>query len=419
MTNRGPVGAPGLRRLNTALVLDSVRSAHPAAQRIADLVRVTGLTRPTVTQSVSDLVAAGWLRSGAAPDTREVGRPAVLVQLNGPSAHTLGIDVGVHSVAVAIADLTNERVALVREPVRHSGGGAGVDAMLVALDLAVSHALAAADISAADLVQVTVGSPGIVDETTQRITLSDALGQWSTLDLLGRVRGQFDCPVRLENNANLVASAVYAARDEPPRTLLAVQWGERLGAGIVIDGRLHRGASSAAGEIGYVSLGEAGGRVGMTEQGPLERSIGTAGIVARARAAAAEDPSSILNGRLGDDSVAADAALVFEAAAAGDATAVTVVDDVSRVFAAALAPVVLALNPDSLVIGGGIARAGDLLTRCIQRHLDELTLHAPTVELTTLAQDAVVTGALQVAHDDLWRDLLSAEHLLSDEHDRR
>lgn len=418
MTNRRPVGTPGLRRLNTALVLDSVRSAHPAAQRIADLVRVTGLTRPTVTQSVGDLVAAGWLRSGAAPDTREVGRPAVLVQLNGRSAHTLGIDVGVHSVAVAIADLTNERVALVREPVLHSGG-AGVDAMLVALDLAVSHALAAADISAADLVQVTVGSPGIVDETTQLITLSDALGQWSTLDLLGRVRAQFSCPVRLENNANLVASAVYAARAEPPRTLLAVQWGERLGAGIVIDGRLHRGASSAAGEIGYVSLGEAPGRVGMTEQGPLEKSIGTAGIVARARAAAAGDPSSILNGRLGDDSVAADAALVFEAAAAGDATAAAVVDDVSRVFAAALAPVVLALNPDSLVIGGGIARAGDLLTRCIQRHLDELTLHAPTVELSTLAQDAVVTGALQVAHDDLWRELLSAEHLLSDEHDRR
>ena len=69
----------------------------------------------------------------------------------------------------------------------------------------------------------------------------------------------------------------------------------------------------------------------------------------------------------------------------------------------------LALNPDSLVIGGGIARAGDLLTRCIQRHLEELTLHAPAVELSTLAQDAVVTGALQVAHDDLWRDLLSAQ----------
>ncbi len=408
MTNRGPVGAPGLRRLNTALVLDSVRSVHPAPQRIADLVRATGLTRPTVTQSVGDLIAAGWLRSAAPPDIREVGRPAVQVRLNGPSAFTLGIDVGVHSVAVAIADLTNERVALVREPVL-SGGGAGVDAMLVALDLAVSKALAEADIDAADLVQVTVGSPGIVDETTQLITLSDALGQWSTLDLVGRVRKQFSCPVRLENNANLVASAVYAARAEPPRTLLAVQWGERLGAGIVIDGRLHRGASAAAGEIGYVSLGEARGRVGMTEQGPLEKSIGTAGIVARARTAAADDPSSILNGRLGDDSVAADAALVFEAAACGDATAVSVVDDVSRVFAAALAPVVLALNPDSLVIGGGIARAGDLLTRCIQRHLDELTLHAPAVELSTLAQDAVVTGALQVAHDDLWRDLLSAQ----------
>ena len=407
MTNLKPVGTPGLRRLNTALVLDNVRSAHPRAQRIADLVRSTGLTRPTVTQSVGDLMTAGWLRSRTPTDTREVGRPAVQVQLNGPAAHTLGIDLGVHSVAVAIADLANERVALVREAVPRSGD-AGVGAMLTALDLAVSHALRAAGITASDLVGVTVGSPGIVDE--ERITLANALGQWSTFDLLGRMRRQFSCPVRLENNANLVASAVYAARAVPPKTLLAVQWGERLGAGIVINGLLHRGASSAAGEIGYVSLGASPGPVGMTEQGPLEKSIGTAGIVARAKTAAAGNPASALSGRLGDDSPAADAALVFEAAAAGDATAIAVVDDVSLVFAAAVAPVVLALNPDALVIGGGIARAGDLLTRSIQRHLDELTLHSPRVELSNLAQDAVVTGALQVAHDDLWRELLSVEH---------
>ena len=67
----------------------------------------------------------------------------------------------------------------------------------------------------------------------------------------------------------------------------------------------------------------------------------------------------------------------------------------------------LALNPDALVIGGGIARAGQQLTSAIQRHLDELTLHSPRVELSTLAQDAVITGATTVAHEELWRHLLS------------
>lgn len=412
MTTSRPSGTPVLRRLNTAVVLDAVRRAHPRLERISDLVKTTGLTRPTVAQAVADLIGQGLLRSAAPPQERELGRPAVRVRLNERTSPTVGIDLGVHSVAVAIADLAGERLALVRQVVA-SGGGAGIDAMLTTLDQAIAQALRSAGIPSSALVGVTVGSPGIVDRDQERITLANAQGQMSTIDLLTRLRPRFTCPIRLENNANLVASAVYAAQEVPAATLLAVQWGERLGAGIVIDGQLHRGASSAAGEIGYVSPGASPARIGMDEQGPLEVSIGTAGIVARARVAVARDPSSVLNGRLDEASVAADAAAVFEAAATGDTTAVAVVDEVARVFASAIAPIVLALNPDSLVIGGGIARAGDQLARSIQRHLDDLTLHSPRVELSTLAQDAVVTGALRVAHDDLWERLLTTEEARS------
>lgn len=408
MTNEKPIGAPVPRRPNTSLVLNAVRVADPAAQRIAELVAATGLTRPTVAQAVDDLIAEGLLRSAAPSQQRALGRPAIRVRLDAKAAPVLGIDLGVHSVAVAVADLGGERLALVRQPVLDHDD-TGISAMFQALDKAVEQALAAAGITRSALAGVTAGSPGIIDSARGRIALSNALGQWSTIDLLDRLTEAFHCPIRLENNANLVASAVYAAQATAPATLLAVQWGERLGAGIVIDGNLHRGANSAAGEIAYVSPHGAPVRIGMAEMGPLEATIGTAGIVARARAAAAADPSSLLGSRLDEASEAADARLVFEVAASGDSAAVAVVNEVAGVFAAAIAPIVLALNPDALVIGGGVARAGDLLTQAIQRHLDELTLYSPRVELSTLAQDAVVTGALQVAHDDLWRRLLSTE----------
>ncbi|RKS72608.1 putative NBD/HSP70 family sugar kinase [Motilibacter peucedani] len=399
------------RRLNTALVLNAVRLAAPAGQRIAELVAATGLARPTVALAVEDLVAEGLLVPSTPSQEGGLGRPAVRVQLAGSAAHVLGVDLGVHSVAVAVADLTGRWLALVREPVAADGSGPaddGTDAMLRALSTAVDGALSEAGLGVDAVAGLTVGTPGIVD-AEGRISFAGARGQWSSMALLEQLEATFRAPLRLENNANLVASAVYASQVSPPHTLLAVQWGERLGAGIVIDGVVHRGATAAAGEIGYVSPRGAPVRIGMAEQGPLEARIGTAGIVARAAAAAADVPTSALHPLLSGTRGAADAALVFEAAAGGDETARSVVAEVAEVFAAAIAPVVLALNPDALVIGGGIARAGSLLTEAIQVRLDRLTLHSPRVELSTLAQDAVVTGAVQVAREDLWRRLLATD----------
>lgn len=408
MSKIKPAGTPVLRRLNTSLVLDAVRLGAPRAQRIAEIVVTTGLTRPTVAQAVEDLLAEGLLRSAGPPQPGGLGRPAARVRLNELAAPVLGIDLGIHSVAVAVADLAGQQVALAREPVTHDGRD-GAEAMFAALDGAVGQALRDAGVAASAIAVVTVGAPGIVDAERGRMAMSDVLGQWTTIDLIERLEGMFACTIRLENNANLVATAIYAAQEPHPGTLLAVQWGERLGAGIVIDGHLHRGASSAAGEIAYVNPRGVSDPIGPDQPGPLESAVGAAGIVARARAAAAEHPGSVLAGRLDDSSGAAQAAVVFTAAAEGDPAAMTVVDEVALIFATAIAPIVLALNPDALVIGGGIARAGEHLTTAIQRHLDELTLHSPRVELSTLAQDAVVTGATQLAHDELWHQLLSTE----------
>lgn len=403
------VGTPVLRRLNTALVLDAVRLAAPHAQRIAEIVATTGLTRPTVAQAVEDLLAENLLRSAGTSPSGGAGRPAARVQLNDLAAPVVGIDLGIHSVAVAVADLAGRQVALVREPVERRDG-TGVEAMFAAARQALTRALHDAGVTASGVAGVTVGSPGIVDGERGAMVLADASGLLTTVDVRDRLQPLFTCMIQLENNANLAATAIYAAQRPRPQTLLAVQWGERLGAGIVIGGQLHRGASSSAGEIAYVNPPGRSQPVGADVPGPLEASIGAAGIVARARAAAEVDADSVLRQRLRTDSGAAEAPLVFAAAAQGDATAVRVVDEVAASFAAAIAPIVLALNPDALVIGGGIARAGQQLTAAIQRHLDELTLHSPRVELSTLAQDAVITGATTVAHDELWRRLLSRDY---------
>ncbi|MEV1246282.1 ROK family transcriptional regulator [Nonomuraea sp. NPDC049750] len=423
MTEERPAGTPVLRRMNRAAVLDAVRRRAPEPVRLAELSRLTELTRPTVAQAVEDLLAAGWLRQHA-PRPATVGRPATRFSLNGRAAPVLGLDVGPHTVTAGIADLAGERLAVIRRTV----GRRSARHLLEAVDEATDEALATAGLAAEQITAVTAATPGIVEETTGRVLFVPSVPGWSEIDLAGRLRARFRCAVTVENDANLAALAAAHQRTGAG-TLLAVQWGERLGAGVVIDGRLHRGAGQA-GEIGFIrpvdnlpdanlpdtdppnadppnadppnadapdaDLPDAAG----DGRGPLERAIGAEAIVNLARRRAAEHPESGL-------ARATDAAAVFAAAAGGDPIAAEVVDRVAAVFAEAIAPVVLVLSPHVIVIGGGIARAGAVLLDAIARHLEDLTLAPPSVELSELAEGTVLTGAIQMALDEVWRDTLA------------
>ncbi|MER6005715.1 ROK family transcriptional regulator [Nonomuraea angiospora] len=393
MTEERPAGTPVLRRMNRAAVLDAVRRRAPEPVRVAELARLTELTRPTVAQAVEDLLAAGWLRQ-VAPQQAMVGRPATRFSLNGRAAPVLALDVGPHTVTAGIADLAGERLALIRRPV----GRRGARHLLEAVDEATGAALAAAGLAAEQIAAVTAATPGIVEVATGRVLFAPSVPGWPEIDLAGRLRARFRCAVTVENDANLAALAAVR-QHTGAGTLLAVQWGERLGAGVVIDGRLHRGAGQA-GEIGFIRpIGDLPGPAG-DGRGPLERAIGAEAIVDLARRRAAGQPESGL-------ARATDAAAVFAAAADGDPMAVEVVDRVAAVFAEAIAPAVLVLSPHAIVIGGGIARAGAVLLDAIARHLEDLTLTPPSVELSELAEGTVLTGAIQLALDEVWRDTLA------------
>lgn len=373
-----------LRRINTAAVLSAVRAAA-APVRLTELVSLTGLTRPTVTQAVDELVESGWLRHHAASSSGVGGRPAMRVSLNGRAAPVLGLDVGPHTVSAGIADLAGEHLAVVRRPVH----GKGARKLLTVIDKVVTETLTAAAVS--DVAMVAVGTPGIVARDG-RVLFAPSIPGWPSINLVDHLRARFSCPVQVENDANLAALAHRRGG-----TLLAVQWGERLGAGVVIDGRLHRGAGEA-GEIGFIR--PPGHAAAEGDRGPLEQTIGAAAITELARQAALAEPGSAL------DEVAA-AATVFTAAAAGDEVALSVVEQIARTFAEAIAPAVLVLSPDTIIIGGGVARAGDVLLAAVRRHLTDLTLTVPSVELSELAEHTVLTGALRLALDEVWRQRLS------------
>jgi predicted NBD/HSP70 family sugar kinase len=302
-----------------------------------------------------------------------------------------------------VADLAGSIVARHREDA--SGASSSAD-LLAVLRTAARGALAAAGIRRTDVASVAAGTPGLVDWPRGTVMLAPGLPGWK-IELARELRRSFRCPVQVENDANLAALAERRhglARDA--HTLVFIYWGERVGAGVLIGDRLHRGAANAAGEIGFLALDP--GTTAAPDQfgrGPFERMVGAEAIAEVGRSAAARH-GGVLAELDGTDTRGAEA--VFAAAAQGDAAAVEAVHTIARRFARGLAPVLLVLDPDLVVIGAGVSRAGSVLLAAIEDSVGPLTLVPPRLELSRLGDEAVALGAVELALADAETRLLPA-----------
>jgi predicted NBD/HSP70 family sugar kinase len=398
-------GPPLLRQINSEHVLAVLRESGPLS--LSALATRTGLSRPTIGQVVDQLHAAGLL-ADAEPDRGGLGRsgrPARLVRFRAEAAYVLGIDIGRHKVGVMVADLAGRVVTRHR---RASSSANSSKDILGTLRRAAREALAGAGIGREDVASVAAGTPGLVDRARGAVVMAPGLPGWQ-IDLARELRRSFRCPVQVENDANLAALAERRyglARDV--HTTVFILWGERVGAGVLIGGQLHRGAANAAGEIGFLGL-DAGttAEPDALGRGPFERLVVADAIVEAARAAASRHGGELAESLAGAPG-RLDAEAVFAAAAHGDPAAVEVVHTIAARFARGLAPVLLILDPDLVVIGAGMSRAGSILLEAIEACVRPLTLAPPKLELSRLGDEAVTLGAVELALADAERRLLPA-----------
>ncbi|MFI5530105.1 ROK family protein [Kitasatospora sp. NPDC051853] len=402
-TRRAATGPHVLRAMNADAVLAALRAAETPAVSVTALATATGLSRPAVTRALAALAEGGLVESvTAAPEAAAApGRPAQHVRFRAEAGHVAGIDIGPHKVLVVIADLAGGPRAERRVTVGQDIDGPG---LFETVRTALTAAVAEAGIAPADLRAVSVGTPGIVDRERGEILLAPSIPGWAGLPVVPRLREWLHCPVLIDNDVDLaVLGERWRGGSGDADSLVFVQWGERIGAGMLLDGRPFRGAGGAAGELGFIDVrcGEApggevpGGAVGddvsaaplTSTLGPFERLAGAAAIRRLAQeAGVALGPE----GEIGP---------LFTAAAAGDPAAAAVVDRAAARFARGLATLVLLLDPGRVVIGGGLSRAGETLLGPVRRHLRDRTLTTAEVTASVLGERAVAVGALRRALD--------------------
>jgi predicted NBD/HSP70 family sugar kinase len=380
--------------MNSALVLRTIREGGPLSR--AQLARATGPSKPTVNEVVDALLRAGYVSENAADGRAEPRRPGPrgrLLSFRADLGHVLGVDIGGNKILVLAADLAGRIVASER---RRTGGARSAESVLRRVRGAADAALAEAALDRRDLRAITVGTPGVVD-AEGRVTLAPQLGGWEQIRLAERLGREFPCPVLVENETHLSLLAErWRGAAQGVDDAVFVQIGIGIGAGILIGGKLYRGAAGAAGEIGYLPLDDSDGeaRDGM---GPFEHAAGGTAF-ARLGRKAAERPGGALLLELADgDPDLVDAQIVFEAAGRGDQAAAEIVETVTLRLARGVASAAVVLNPTSVIIGGGVSRAGAALIEPLERHLQELVPLPPRVVLSSLGDEAVALGAVRRA----------------------
>lgn len=399
-----------VRRHNLNLLLETIESQGPISR--AGLSRVTGLSQPTVGAAIDVLVRSGLVRPVGTGESSG-GRPPIMLEFNATHGFVVGIDLGGTNIKVGLTDLRGRVLCRIEEPTpkRQNGSPSAVtDAIFAAVQRAVDEAEVGWD----RVLAIGVGAPGVTDPNTGTVSLAPAVG-WEKAPVRRLLSERFRIPVRVDNDVNAAAMAEQAfgyGREYPNFVFVAI--GTGIGAGVVINSQLYRGATYAAGELGYMVIDHSWNPADVRDFGCLESMAAAPAI---ARWAQQVLPGGMLEGAGMSSSCATDTATVpasgpealFKAAEQGYEPAKQAVAKIAGYLAAALTNVAVLLDPHAIILGGGISQAGDALLNPVMERMRQLSPVVPVLRFSALGADAGLLGAAALGICEVKERSLSGE----------
>ncbi|MGI9008035.1 MAG: ROK family transcriptional regulator, partial [Streptosporangiaceae bacterium] len=245
-----------IRAMNEQLLLNQIRQLGSCSR--ADLARLSGLSKPTVSLALANVERSGLVRT-AGQRTGVPGRSAVLYEISPEAGYVLGLDIGHEYLRGAVTDLTGEILAKAEARCAASS----VRRRVGELTRLADEICAAAGIGRAEVTQTVLGGPGFYDQRRDAITLAGGLAGWDRPAVLAELRGAFGGNLAVEND---IDAAALAEREHGHgrdfASFVFVSIGSGIGMGLVLAGQLHRGEHGAAGEIAFLPIAQGPGAAG-------------------------------------------------------------------------------------------------------------------------------------------------------------
>lgn len=380
-----------VRNFNKHAAVDLIRFAGRGISRTG-LAEEMGLTRPAVTVIVNDLIANTIILE-TENRTTSSGRPPVVLEINPERGLVAAIDMGAMHLSVALGDFS---ARILEETEVTFNIADGPTECLKTADLILNELLQKRGYLTTDLAAVGVGVPGPVIAEKGMVMAPPIMPGWDRYPIRATLENQWGTAVTLNNDAELGALGEWAyGAGRGEKNLAFIKVGSGIGAGLIINKQIYGGTTGSAGEIGHLTVDENGPLCACGNHGCLEAFAGGHAIAAQAKKLAASGKRTLLSETDIDSLTARD---VVEAARRGDLAAQEILKRSGTFVGIAIAGLINLINPSTVIIGGGVAQVGDLLTGPIRQAVHARSLRASEhgVRITTamLGRRSSLIGAL-------------------------
>ncbi len=365
----------------------------------AEISRRLGLSRSTVTELVKDLIKLNFLSEDGIGESSG-GRKPIVLKFNDDARVVLGIDIGATHVSVAMTNLRGKLITWKerKHPVRKDPEGTQK-----VINELCDECLVSVDKKEEMLLSIGVSFPSPVDPKHPEYISETIIPEWQGRSGIEALRNRYGVPVSIDNDANLGALAEHwwgAGRDA--NDLLFIKISNGIGAGLILGGKLYRGAKGIAGEMSHMSVDPNGRKCGCGLRGCLATSISAWALEARVNTLAVMYPDSpLVTGKSGIIEIE-DAALNH------DPLAIQIVTEAAEHLSLAITSLVNMLNPDKILLGGSLSRLGDLILEPIREKMSVCslvsTVSKPQLLTSQLGSKAIAIGAATLAIEQAFSD---------------
>lgn len=380
-----------IKNFNKHAAVDLIRFADRGVSR-ADLADKLGLTRAAVTVIINELIKNGIILSTDSRSTSS-GRPPVTLEINPDLGVVAAVDMGATHLSVALGDFSARVLEEVEVPFAiHRGPKES----LREVDRVLQELLQRCSLTIADLAAIGIGVPGPVISEKGMVMAPPIMPGWDRFPIRATLESQWGTAVTLNNDAELGALGEWAyGAGRGEKNLAFIKVGSGIGAGLMINQQIYGGTTGSAGEIGHLTIDKNGPLCTCGNHGCLEAFAGGHAIAQQARALVASGRRTLLSEK---DPATLTARDVAEAACRGDLPAQEIIKRSGTFIGIAIAGLINLFNPSAVIIGGGVAQVGDLLTTPIRQAVHERSLRASehSVRITTalLGRRSSLMGAL-------------------------
>ncbi|WP_053360687.1 ROK family transcriptional regulator [Bacillus sp. FJAT-27251] len=368
-----------MKSVNKSIILNKIRTAEPISR--AQIAKETSLTPPTVSSIVKELLEEGLVRESQLGESSG-GRKPTMLHINSGAFFVIGVDAGPETVEAVLTDLTGEILQRSKQKLEKPLNN---EKFIDILKHNIHRILAAPGLDQTKIIGIGVAMHGVVDVETGMSLVAPNLNL-KNVPIKQALEKEFNIAIKVENDARAMAlgESWFGGHGEAD-SMVAVNIGRGVGAGVVMNGKLYHGAQGIAGEFGHMTIDLNGSICECGNPGCLQTFISGASIAERAQ------------GRVGDGAPSTGRE-VFELAQEGHEASIQLLQETGRIIGIGLTNLVHLINPRKIVLGGGVMKSEAFLMPAILETIRQRALtpevRQTSISVTRLGEDATLMGAV-------------------------